>query len=399
MWIWCSLAIIGVIVMILYYGLLFLQQRNINKLVNPYKDDSLNSSQNSKAAENKYSDMKHISETEYDEESDRERYYSNNYQPSSTNNPSVYFKNTVIDCFGPIVKIDSLDFIALFSISENGEWLVGWEDSYKYEDSIIQGSRNDGNGRIILCNMFDQTVEFANVDLQRPICAKVSNNGLICVIDILFTSDLLSKLYIFDKTGTKLKEHSIQANLINLEVSRSGYYVIFQAANSNTDDSGKLSLLDIMNNKILFSTSDTYGRASDYNIDELGQLVYVKLPNHETQYRYSFSGEKLDINKMKQNILTSNDYDLIISFVEESFKDKKISKEDIELILTHLVRIEPFITKEWKDLLPKLFKLKGIGYEILGNKNEAISEYQKAINLNPKIGVKRRLLALQKNSH
>ena len=222
---------------------------------------------------------------------------------------------------------------------------------------------------------------------------------VICVIDILFTSDLLSKLYIFDKTGTKLKEHSIQANLINLEVSRSGYYVIFQAANSNTDDSGKLSLLDIMNNKILFSTSDTYGRASDYNIDELGQLVYVKLPNHETQYRYSFSGEKLDINKMKQNILTSNDYDLIISFVEESFKDKKISKEDIELILTHLVRIEPFITKEWKDLLPKLFKLKGIGYEILGNKNEAISEYQKAINLNPKIGVKRRLLALQKNSH
>ena len=62
MWLLYGIAIFGVVIMVLYYGLLFLQQQQIKKLVNPDKYESSNSSLEASISENKYAGMKHISD-------------------------------------------------------------------------------------------------------------------------------------------------------------------------------------------------------------------------------------------------------------------------------------------------------------------------------------------------
>lgn len=62
MWLLYGIAIFGVVIMVLYYGLLFLQQLQIKKLVNPDKYESSNRSLEASISENKYAGMKHISD-------------------------------------------------------------------------------------------------------------------------------------------------------------------------------------------------------------------------------------------------------------------------------------------------------------------------------------------------
>lgn len=62
MWLLYGIAIFGVVIMVLYYGLLFLQQLQIKKLVNPDKSESSNRSLEASISENKYAGMKHISD-------------------------------------------------------------------------------------------------------------------------------------------------------------------------------------------------------------------------------------------------------------------------------------------------------------------------------------------------
>lgn len=62
MWLLYGIAIFSVVIMVLYYGLLFLQQQQIKKLVNPDKYESSNRSLEASVSENKYAGMKHISD-------------------------------------------------------------------------------------------------------------------------------------------------------------------------------------------------------------------------------------------------------------------------------------------------------------------------------------------------
>lgn len=62
MWLLYGIAIFGVVIMVLYYGLLFLHQQQIKKLVNPDKYESSNRSLEASISENKYAGMKHISD-------------------------------------------------------------------------------------------------------------------------------------------------------------------------------------------------------------------------------------------------------------------------------------------------------------------------------------------------
>lgn len=62
MWLLYGIAIFGVVIMVLYYGLLFFQQQQIKKLVNPDKYESSNRSLEASVSENKYAGMKHVSD-------------------------------------------------------------------------------------------------------------------------------------------------------------------------------------------------------------------------------------------------------------------------------------------------------------------------------------------------
>lgn len=67
MWLLYGIAIFGVVIMVLYYGLLFLQQQQIKKLVNPDKYESSNRSLEASVSENKYAGMKHVGDLHEDE--------------------------------------------------------------------------------------------------------------------------------------------------------------------------------------------------------------------------------------------------------------------------------------------------------------------------------------------
>lgn len=62
MWLLYVIAIFGVIIMVLYYGLLFYQKLQTKKIVNSDKNQLSNNSVETNTTENKYSGMKHVSD-------------------------------------------------------------------------------------------------------------------------------------------------------------------------------------------------------------------------------------------------------------------------------------------------------------------------------------------------
>lgn len=128
MWLLYGIAIFSVIIMVLYYGLIFYQKLQTKKIVNPDKNESSNNFVETNTTENKYSGMKHVSEVEYEAESDWEKYYSDNYQPIIDNYNSYDNIHNSFD--------NNLNHKVMSLKNTEDEWL-DWVD----DDCIVEQKR------------------------------------------------------------------------------------------------------------------------------------------------------------------------------------------------------------------------------------------------------------------
>lgn len=111
----------------------------------------------------------------------------------------------------------------------------------------------------------------------------------------------------------------------------------------------------------------------------------------------NFSEVFLATDKLINSILSeSNNYYEIIELTTSLLKRDSLDKDRIADILECLDRLEETIEDTHQYCLPKIYRNKGIAYEMLDNNNNAIKFYQKALKLDPKIGIKRRLDNLNK---
>lgn len=296
---------------------------------------------------------------------------------------------------GRSMSVDDLGFLGMYSTSPDGRWTIGWSDSFEKPDGGIRGGRREsGNGKYVLC--FESIVA-AHGELERPNSPSVANNGSFSIEDWKFGGNLDGRFYVFDKSGKELISRDFQANIISSSISENGQLAICQTAGAyDGDDGNKLTGFDVTQRLELFSISPEGGRAKNYTFDEKTKRFGVILKDIGTFF-YSTEGALEDPEGLRSARLNSNDSTIALAEAEIVLKEAQPSSKSLELALSKCTSaLEDSNVTSYPGFKARALKLKGLLHEQLGHDEDALSSFASALEIDPKVGVKRRIAALEK---
>lgn len=285
-----------------------------------------------------------------------------------------------------VISVDSLGLIGLSAKSYSGEWVVVWESE----------SRKAGKerGNCVLINTVSNKVA-ASVQLNRPSAGHVADGGSFAMEDWSESTQLSGTFYVFSNSGRELIKRRLQANILNSAISAGGSLAIVQTcSNDNSVDGNRLIAFDVVNKTELFSI-EPIRWPDTYEFDETA-CHFIVVFNGIGKFRYDKNGEFIDAKQYKQACLTSTRFEVVILAAEDALKQAATTEENVHEILVSLHRVMATgadLDKAWKAIA---LKTQGLAWDRLGMKTDALSAFDQALAINPKIGVKRRADALRK---
>ncbi len=292
-----------------------------------------------------------------------------------------------------IVEIPSIGFFGPYAESPNLDYLIAWSDfDPSYE---VGGYRKMGHGSYVL-------VKNGNVicsgQLERPNDGQVANNGTFVLADWLFGDGLKSIFYTFSSNGNKIIHHTFSANMLNTGLSESGQFAVVQLANSDSDDGGCLAFFDLFQKELLWKQVPIPGWANSYQFnDETKRLGLIF--QDKGIYEYTYDGVFADSARWDEDRIKYASGFELVSIAQEKlkqFSDTRLKQEDADDILNILKRALKTNLNKYPNEQAKAYRVIGEVYETLGDVSMAIEMYEKAIKLDPKVGVKRQLEKLKK---
>lgn len=312
----------------------------------------------------------------------------NQAQPSSrtTSRKDVSF----LDNF---IEIPSLGFFGQFRRSRSGEWVICWSDSG--EQSHRGGHRDGGHGRYVLFNATKNAVAVQG-RVDRPNSGSVADNGNFSIEDWHFGSELSGTFYVFSSTGHKLITRKFQANLYNSAISDSGRFAVCQTANAPTgEDGNRFTAFDVEENVELFSVYPPTGWAHKYafleDVPKFGAAI-----NGIGTFYYDVQGNLIDPEKFAIARLRCDRYDVVLLAAEDIVKSSNLTDELANEALEASIRALSLGAEKdlgWKAVA---LKIQGLAYEHLHNDEAAVTAFDAALLINPKVGVKRKADSLRK---
>ena len=298
----------------------------------------------------------------------------NRIKNGSIKNSNQTFENTIEDIAG---------FYGTESYSKNGLYCVYYSDGY-YEGEKWK------NGEIALINVNEKSLLFKK-RIKRPNDCKVSNNGIIVCPDWQSHKGSSGKLIILNSKGEKLFERRTTANLGNCFISMDSKIVVFETYSSETPDSNKIFVVDVNKSEIIhsFSRPITF---HDAQIDT-EDLTINFITHEDFSYKIDFEGNHLNKDEYENQILELGSLiDSILLFESKSDREKFESKDYLD-ILDKALKDKEASEYFGKD---KIYRKLGEYYEANGELENTIKYWELALEINPKIGVSRKLKALKK---
>ncbi|WP_157817637.1 tetratricopeptide repeat protein [Candidatus Thiodictyon syntrophicum] len=287
-----------------------------------------------------------------------------------------------------MIRIASLDMLGPYSESEDAQYLLIRQDSDQKHG--IGGYRTSGNGRFALVSK-GKVVYLG--ECQRPTEGCVANTGIFAITDTLFGDKRASKLYVFSSSGALRLSHAFKANTLNIGISAEGTHVAAQLCNSDTEDSGKLFLFDVAQSKVISSFTPETGWADKYEFAVAEKMVSLCYKN-KRRYRYSFDGIFLDENRYdRERVEDASPTDLVLIVRE---KLTNTSNEQLPVLLSMINKALEAGLSDYPDYRALAYRFRGEIQELLGAVEHAISAYQEALKVDPKVGVKQKLKKLEK---
>jgi len=290
-------------------------------------------------------------------------------------------------------RLDKPHWFGPYSRSANGRWIVSWRDADPTD--MRGGHRAGGKGAYLLYDFLNKEVVLKG-RLDRPNNGHVSNAGIFVLEDWHFGDELSGTFYAFNADGHTLLKKTFSANLLTNAVSPNGLLAVCQTANSKTEDSYKLFLFDLKSGQQRFAATPGAGWTMDYTIDEARNEVIAHIKGLG-EFRYDQTGQFVDREELEEATLRAGDYGAVIPLAERLLQND-LSHARLDQILKAIYRARregADANSGWKAAA---LKVTGLAYETLGDPTQAIAAYEQAIAINPKIGVKRRLSALQKRT-
>ena len=287
-----------------------------------------------------------------------------------------------------ILSARSIGLLGAYKESPNSVYTVVCQDN-DYA-SGKGGARNSSSGRIVLLSGSKILWERA---CQRPNDGQVADNGTVAVADWLFTEDLSSKLVAYDVQGTLLLEQKFSANAFNIGLSLDGRFAAIQLCNSSTDDSSTLSVFDLQAGHRLGRFRPVTGWANGYEFDGAARTISLIYRNGRA-YRFSFDGTFLDNERYQNERVADAGPTELVLIVRERREDA--TNVDPQQLLELLDSSWAQGLENYPDYLAIAHRLRGELREQLGQFEAAAAAYRLALALNSKIGVKKKLAALEK---
>lgn len=300
-----------------------------------------------------------------------------------------FFKKTINT--SNTTATNPFDFLGKNNQSANHQWIIYWSD-YNNEQGI-GGYRKEGNGKVVLYNNIENKIAF-ETELQRPNSGNVANNGVVSISDWHFGDGMVGTFYVFSQDGSILLMRKFEANIISSGLSDDGQFAICQTAFSKSIDSSILTLFDIVNKKIIFSVKLEIEFGHKYIFDIQNKNIGIDI-NEIGIIDCDFDGNIIDIQKYHRKCLDSNKSQTVINSAEFLLKQNN-DNDTIQKIIDALMRVssDNYLNDNNKA---RILKLRAISLELFMNYTEALKLYKEALALNPNIGVKKKITALEKN--
>lgn len=289
------------------------------------------------------------------------------------------------------VTVDGINFFGPFAESNNQHFLVAWSDSDP--SSGRGGFREAGLGTYVLA-------EHGNVVVigkaERPNDGKVADNGIFILNDWMFGDGLKGRFLAFDANGNDILRHRFSANLYNNGIASNGEFAVCQLCNSDTEDGSVLAFFDLRNGKLLWKRAPETGWANEYKFDVERRLL--TLCYRETgEFTYSFEGLLLDRERWQQvSFEHASGFELHIRAKEKLARAKQLGdKSDLPNILALLQAALQRGLDQYPIEQASIYRTMGEIHEMLSETTVALALYERALRLNPKVGLKRKVAAMK----
>jgi tetratricopeptide (TPR) repeat protein len=274
------------------------------------------------------------------------------------------------------LDLDRIGFFESCAYSEDKRYIVGWSSS---------------RSKVVI--LHDEVVKHVIEDIKRPFYGAISNNGICVIVDYISQGSNESDIFIYNENGILQFVVHVLSLIDNTGISRNGAYIACQTCNSSVSDidSGKLIVIDTNGKKVLSKFRVCLGWPDSYTF--FCEENKIRCHFKEQYIEYSFAGICLEPQKIPVD--EENPYDIFYDLEQKySVITDKTSKKKLEDFLEGYGKL----LKE--DLSPYTL---GTCYRRLGelsllvdDKRKALEYLEKATEIYPKIGVKKKIAELKK---
>ncbi len=292
------------------------------------------------------------------------------------------------------------------SVAQAGEWVVGTQD-FDYaalsggRGQHLGGNRESGAGRIAL---FHRATRVWTKDLERPNEAAVSNDGRCVACDWLFGGGLQSRFCGFDANGGEIFASAFAANLTGCGLTPEGEVAwCLTLASESESDANRLVFFSMESGKELFRTefpcAEFQGLSNGTpGVSLEGAEIKVDVKGVGTM-RFSPDGEWLNREELARAAAVkfeelASGYALMdhaYSLIGDR-DPREVSTGEWERIRALLVRSDEGQVSD--NTHARIHRTLGEFAETRGELSTAITHYSRALEWNPKVGVKQRMKKL-----
>ena len=274
------------------------------------------------------------------------------------------------------LSISSLDFFGCYVTSPDGRFDLGFNSGGQFV--LLEGNNLVLKGK---------------VDAQIEGC--VSNSGTFLLAAVISLETLRSELIAFDVHGKKIFTFEFKALLLSLAIAPTGRFAVSQAGMSDSDDALVLAFFDIASATELWRTP-WYPRPDSYEFDE-GHSELTLVYKNAGKFRFAFNGDFLDENRWLVNRLRLLGGKELISAVQGLIAGG-LNSAHAEDVVTALLDVDSRAQDtEWPKESAAVKRALGEVYEAIGRISDAMSSYELALRLDPKVGARKRYEALKKS--
>jgi tetratricopeptide (TPR) repeat protein len=279
--------------------------------------------------------------------------------------------------------MNSFDFQGQCHCSENGIYILAWRD---YTEM------GEATGDFLL---IENDTLIVRSKLQRPNDGKVSNSGVFVISDWTWREKPNGIIYIIEPDGNEIIQKKFEAHIACNGISVDGRYAACATANSDNLDGNKIYFFDITNERLKWNKELESYPPDSFSFDTKNETLFLEY-NDGKRYRYNFDGVFMDSSKWEEDRkdqFSGYDWFYLAEEKQEELDQSDADPSQYNEIISILEKaLDKGVSESWES---KIHRNLGEIYLKQNSINNAIQQFEIAISINPKIGVRKTLEKLK----